>query len=537
MPVIPSLTGLRFLAALSVAFGHGVLYFFNTRADQIPIGQIAIIPAGFGMSCFFVLSGFVIQYNYRDVVGSQDIKQVCAFYIARFARLFPLFIFLFIFELLFGGFLKKYLHEWPVDRHAWQAIPFHILFVQSWFYDIWGGNIPIYQFGDVGQVSWSISTEWGFYLLFPFISLALSRFRGNSAYAALLGLLLLCVLAPVLCYGASDKLNGFAAGAYGVGSLLVYDPPIGLLIAQDSFVRWLYYFSPYVRCLEFAFGCALAECWMRGTLPRERWHGAALGAATAGAVVICVAVQVPLRRWPAPMLGWLFISAFGFALPVGVVLWRAALRDGVFRRVLSSRPALIGGEASYGIYLLHLPVFKAIGTAPLDLERDQILRHAAAFLLGLLITVGLAIFLQASVERPARQWLRAKLAPGGTVSRRTLRWCFAWLCMTLAATATAAALPFLQNRGAPREGITVIAAAYGANCRPRDASAALRQACTGQEQCDYTVDVAILGDPAPGCAKEFAAAWICGTDARIRRLRIPAEAGLRSTASLRCGPD
>ncbi|HKH00920.1 MAG TPA: hypothetical protein VKB08_09400, partial [Bradyrhizobium sp.] len=56
--------------------------------------------------------------------------------------------------------------------------------------------------------------------------------------------------------------------------------------------------------------------------------------------------------------------------------------------------------------------------------------------------------------------------------------------------------------------------------------------------CDYRVDVGILGDPAPGCAKEFSAQISCLAEAgnkSVKSVRVPPEAGLGSQVQLGCG--
>jgi len=50
------------------------------------------------------------------------------------------------------------------------------------------------------------------------------------------------------------------------------------------------------------------------------------------------------------------------------------------------------------------------------------------------------------------------------------------------------------------------------------------------------VDVGALGDPAPGCAKEFEIEWQCEGDARPRAVTLHAEAGFGSVARLTCTP-
>jgi Acyltransferase family len=76
---IPALTGLRFLAAFSVAVAHAAS--ISLRLEQPPSWFSAIqncleTTAGFGMTLFFVLSGFVIHYNYRNLISSKGAASV-----------------------------------------------------------------------------------------------------------------------------------------------------------------------------------------------------------------------------------------------------------------------------------------------------------------------------------------------------------------------------------------------------------------------------------------------------------------------------
>src|SRR5690242_12787179 len=77
MPALPALTSLRFLAALAVFLHHAGLF-----ADGF-----------FGVTFFFVLSGFILTYNYRRTLADGGRGAVWDFYVARFARVYPLHIF------------------------------------------------------------------------------------------------------------------------------------------------------------------------------------------------------------------------------------------------------------------------------------------------------------------------------------------------------------------------------------------------------------------------------------------------------------
>ena len=84
---IPALTGLRFVAAFSVLLAHGVS---TLLADhETPLGTVYWLKqaSGFGMTLFFVLSGFVIHYNYATLVTSGRLYGTAAYLWARVARL------------------------------------------------------------------------------------------------------------------------------------------------------------------------------------------------------------------------------------------------------------------------------------------------------------------------------------------------------------------------------------------------------------------------------------------------------------------
>ena len=66
----------RFLAAFSVAAAHGAI--MTLKFDQPQFGPTFWLTQGavFGMTLFFVLSGFVIHYNYRMLVTEGGLKSL-----------------------------------------------------------------------------------------------------------------------------------------------------------------------------------------------------------------------------------------------------------------------------------------------------------------------------------------------------------------------------------------------------------------------------------------------------------------------------
>lgn len=85
--------------------------------------------------------------------------------------------------------------------------------------------------------------------------------------------------------------------------------------------------------------------------------------------------------------------------------------------------------------------------------------------------------------------------------------------------------------------ISVQSATYGASCgiQADNAGTSVRSFCNGRERCNYVVSSHVLGDPKPGCKKDFIARYTCGGGAQVNIATAPPEAGLGRVASLDCG--
>src|SRR5580704_6089862 len=106
LPQIPALTGLRFFAAFFILFAHAADWLGQFQNSDI--GQRFGFVAMYGMPLFFVLSGFVIHYNYRRLFMSRGIcRATCEFAAARFARLFPLYFCLLVVAICADNLLSE----------------------------------------------------------------------------------------------------------------------------------------------------------------------------------------------------------------------------------------------------------------------------------------------------------------------------------------------------------------------------------------------------------------------------------------------
>lgn len=87
-----------------------------------------------------------------------------------------------------------------------------------------------------------------------------------------------------------------------------------------------------------------------------------------------------------------------------------------------------------------------------------------------------------------------------------------------------------------RAGIAIESATYGANCGSPigNVTSQVAQACNGSARCDYVIDHLLLGDPAPGCAKDYRVSYKCAPGAQRQTHIIEGEAGFKSVLRIVC---
>lgn len=88
--------------------------------------------------------------------------------------------------------------------------------------------------------------------------------------------------------------------------------------------------------------------------------------------------------------------------------------------------------------------------------------------------------------------------------------------------------------------IHIFSATYGENCGAKKGNATkfVSKKCNGKEDCNYVIKSRVIGDPAPGCVKDFQVKWTCGINQYIHHANLSAEegeAGLNKKIFISCG--
>ena len=402
-PDVPALTGLRFLAAFFVLLAHGLSATLTN--NEPPKGAVLWLmqASGFGMTLFFVLSGFVIHYNYARLVTDGRLRGIAAFFWARFARLYPLLLLMLLVYMLVSQRHVAYWTGHPEQINAmFQALPYFLLSIQSWVYTLIGGGALIDAIRGGSPPTWSISTEWFFYFAYPLIAWFILRARAPAIILFVIGIW--CVVWTLFSTGLYDRtpqINAWAVDHFG--------PIAGMENHEDSFVRWLLYITPYLRIGEFVLGAMTAQLYIalqrRDVTRQENVLGGALFWAAALSVILVTFVEyspdVPMTIFRKMNMN------FALAPSVALLVFCAARYRGAASRLLTSRPAIALGEASYSIYLVHsivlISAVKLTGSAV----------HGTAYnvvklIVLMAIVVAISLLLYAYYEAPARQWLRRR---------------------------------------------------------------------------------------------------------------------------------
>ncbi|MDI1337031.1 MAG: acyltransferase [Lacunisphaera sp.] len=307
----PSLDGLRTVAVGIVMCAHGGVPWFRS--------------GGVGVDIFFVLSGFLITTILSTESARTGSISFRNFYARRMLRLAPAL-------LLTGAFVAAGM-GWLERRFPATELAFALSYTANWalaFYN--------YQLTWLNHC-WSLAVEEQFYLLWPLVIVLLERTgRSPAAKARLLiigALLIALYRASRVGIYPNERIN------------------FGLDTRMDTLMT----------------GAALA--YFVQSLPGGRLPDAAsraLGRWLAPLALAGLLLVIHTVTWYSPWMGWI-----GYVLVAGAaMLVIADLVAGAHSRLarpLAWGPMVFIGKISYGLYLVHLPVYymveKLIPAAPL----------------------------------------------------------------------------------------------------------------------------------------------------------------------------
>ncbi len=331
---IPSLTGIRAIAAFLVFFHH-----FNQADYPYPIFRV-LNELHIGVTIFFVLSGFLICFRYYHHVaisGSWFRKYIKN----RIARIYPMYALLTI-----ATFVYAYVSGNDAAYHDFEPksvlIGMNLLFVRGFFDDL--------KFTGVGQ-GWSLTVEECFYLSAPFFFVLLKRWRGYW------WLLPLCIVGfGIALVAFFSQFNWW--GFYGN-------------------YRFMFLYTFTGRCIEFFVGMALAKVLLDRPLPKRL---GTCGFTLLGAfgVLLCIGLLSLLPINSSIPFGLhqpagIAINNVLLPLAICVLFYGLITEASLFQQLLATPFMQILGKSSYIFYLLHIGFLATMSHDWLLLVQEQIL--------------------------------------------------------------------------------------------------------------------------------------------------------------------
>jgi peptidoglycan/LPS O-acetylase OafA/YrhL len=233
---LPSLQSIRFLAAAGVVLHH-YSHAWNHSGLSVFFNQLG----AWGVSIFFILSGFVLMWNYSPDVRAKK------FILRRFVRIYPLHFICLSMSLAAFFTVGSPLAGYVYLGHVWEILSNYLL-IQSWLPLQWTSEYT-YIAQAWNGVAWSLSCEWFFYLCAPVVFRILYASKLNHlgnlmiiGYLALLLLHMFCIrkqytsLSYYLHISPVARSYEFLLGA--VGALLVRNTLNGQPLRCDDEKKW-----------------------------------------------------------------------------------------------------------------------------------------------------------------------------------------------------------------------------------------------------------------------------------------------------------
>ncbi len=376
------LTSVRYFLAFWVVTLHQLLPGSTLSLDihKAPVPLENILRSGYvAVSAFFALSGFVLAYNYK-LESRWTRRELEGFAIARLARIYPIYL---LGLVLLSPFIAISVYRWPASLHH-QAVGLaaNLTLVQSWMPSLattW--NYP----------GWSLSDEAFFYLCFPFLGVLIWRTVRSWRHAAAWAVVLFAIEMTVPALAALRPIHGF-------GDIAGTVEPTNLYWA--SAVK----FNPVLHLCDFLLGVLTARVYRRAREGESRFLGRGSWLYGPGLALWLLGLACS-SRIPYPLMH------NGLLTPLfACVILGFALGGGWLASVLSWRPLVLLGQASYALYILQVPVFWFMTLAYRHWVGSGDMIGGRLFVLYAVIATAASVGAFLWIEEPCNRMLRRRLS-------------------------------------------------------------------------------------------------------------------------------
>lgn len=373
---LTTLTPLRGIAALLVVVFHSNLMV----VPFLPPGYTSFVTGGWlWVDFFFILSGFIIFYVYgRDFQDGIQRTSYWKYIGARFARVYPLHFFTLIWCSVCTVIvisLASGLDPFLAAIFDLKAIPASLVMLQS---------IHLFDMTPLNTPSWSLSTEWWVYMLFPFL---VPLFRRISWFGKSITLMVIVSLYVFIRY----YLNPMGFNGEGIGPTINVTFDFGLL-----------------RCLAgFLLGMLLYVLY-------ESRSGFNVFKRDVTFLIASLAVILGLHFG---------VDEFFIVFLFPLVILCASFNESGIRRFLDLRPLQRLGDWSFSIYMVHVPLIFLLWIFQVKIEPSifadfiKLGQRPPDYAMGTIVCITLVIstltvaaLTYRYVELPARNYLNRRFS-------------------------------------------------------------------------------------------------------------------------------
>lgn len=320
---VDSLTGIRAVAALLVMLTHAAY-----TTGKYPQGYVGLVYSRMeiGVPIFFVLSGFLLFAPWVKAAARTDQPPSVRRYAwHRVRRIMPAYA-----VTVVGAYLLYHFRmAGPNPGHTWEGLFRNLTLTQ-----IYTDNY-LYSFLHQGLTQmWSLAVEVGFYVVLPLLAYVLlvllcrRRWRPGLLLAGLAGLAMVSPAWLILVH-TTDWL------------------PDGARLWLPGYLAW------------FVGGMVLAALQPLGV---RAYALACVPLALVSYFIVSTPIGGEPTTSPAELRDALFKTAF-YAVIATLLVAPLALggqQQGLYARVMGSRPMVFLGEISYEIFLIHLIVMELV---------------------------------------------------------------------------------------------------------------------------------------------------------------------------------
>ncbi len=351
-PALPALTGIRTILAVNIIFFH-----FSNPAMFGPFAPM-VNNAFVFVGGFFLLSGFILAYNYADRGATLTKRE---FWLARFSRLYPVYLL----ALVISYQMLELEWHYQTRTHFFEGLFLTPLMLQ-------GLSPLLATFWNT--VAWTLSSEVMLYIAFPYI--IAMRWPRNT-----------------------KKLAWMVMGFWALGLVL----PALYLYFQPDGIAHTNRFSPgmWLRTLKFT-PIAYIPTFLAGFVLGKLQSGAKISdrmrlwMSAAALAVLAAIFHWCIYALPYPMLHT------GLLSPVFALLILGLSGDHGISKFFALRPLVIFGEATYCLYLLHFNCINLMNKYHVA-ARLHMMPIEPWFSYSVAALLALAAFY--GVEMPGRRWI------------------------------------------------------------------------------------------------------------------------------------